>query len=176
MRKFVIFLFLISSLLQARGLWWIKGRSGEMSFQFLTPEEVFVRGKRMKIKGWEVDLGELKARRRIQIKDRDSEVEIWVEPFRLNLKNPSSGAYRKMRLRVRGEDDVSINIPLWLLRVFMWFASHVDMEGDTHGEEALVRGFFKFLKHPEQYVGGYIGPLKFAYFKDEDEEVEIVFY
>ncbi len=173
MRKLVA-LFVISLLVQAGGLLWVKGKDRSSYFEFLLPEEAFVEGTTVSVGEQEVNLRELKEKGKLTIKCEEGKREIWVEPFKAEVKPEPGRTYSKFHLRVRGESEISINLPLWLLRAVLWLVPHVEVE--DHEEEAVAREIIEFLRHPESFLGGYVGPVRFLYVKDEDEEVEIVLH
>ncbi len=172
MRK-IVSIFIVSLLLQAGGLFRIKGKGEGSYFEFLLPQEAFQGGEAVSIGGRKVDLGELRSRGRLTLKCEEGEREIWLEPFKSAVEPEPGRTYTKFHLRVRGESEISINLPLWLLRAFLWFSPHLE-DQDREGE-AVARAVMDFIKHPETYLGGYVGPVRFLYFKDEGEEVEIIF-
>ena len=173
MRK-VLFLMFFTWAILGQNLFYLKMQEGKERFEVLIPGSVLSKDVKTKIKNRDVDLGALKEKGKIVIDEGGEKTIITLVPVKLPSPQISRKKYTHFRLRVTGEDEISINLPLWLLRFFFWFVPHIDVEGVSPEEEEAGKEMLYFMMHPEKYTGGYVGPLRFLYVQDEKETVEIV--
>ena len=172
--KKILALILFSWAVFGQGLFYIRGEEGNERFEILIPESILLKGVKADFRNRKIDLGVLKEKGKIIIEENGEKTVITLKPFKPSSSPVSEKKYTHFRLRVTGEDEISINLPLWLLRVLFWFVPHIDVEGVTPEEEEAGKEMLYFMMHPGKYTGGYVGPLRFLYVHDEKETVEIV--
>lgn len=173
--KKILALIIFAWVVLGNNLFYLKGE-GKERFEVLVPETILLKGVKTEFRDREIDLGVLKEKGEIVIEEDGGKTVIKLVPFKPPSSTVSLKKYTHFRLRVRGEDEISIKLPLWLLRVFFWFVPHIDIRGVNPEEEEAGKEMLYFMTHPEKYTGGYVGPLRFLYFQDEKDTVEIVLY
>lgn len=188
MRKTLI-LLLLSTLVFPQVLLKMNINSPEQTAQMVLPASVFVKGYTMRVNGRNVDLGILKEKGKIVVEVDGEKMEISLEPYRLRGINPE-GKYKKFKLRVEGEDSISITLPLWLLKaifsvvkpliqvskekVVMEFNNtKVKYREEDVDAEKAVKLILDYISAPHKFIGGYAGPIKFLHVEEATETVDI---
>lgn len=188
MRKTLI-LLLLSSLVFSQVLIKMNINSPEETAQLVLPASIFVKGYTMRVNGKNVDLGILKEKGKIVAEVDGEKMEITLEPYKLRGIDPE-GKYTKFKIRVEGEDSISITLPLWLLKaifsvvkpliqvsddkVVMEFSNtKVKYREEKVKAERAVKLILNFISAPHKFIGGYAGPIKFVHVREETETVDI---
>ncbi|GEM_PF-2506536 len=188
MRKILV-LLLLSTLSFSQVLMKMNINSSGEKAQIIMPDAIFLKGYTMRFKGEKVDLGILKEKGKIFIATDGEKMEISLEPYKLRGIDPE-GKYTKFKLRVEGEDSISITLPLWLLRavfsvvkpliqvshekvVMEYRNTRVKYREEDPLAEKAAKLVLDFITSPHKFIGGYAGPIKFLHIEEENETVDI---
>ncbi len=173
MRKILV-LLILPFLIYSQALMRITVKEKDEFVEIILPKSVFKSPAKIRLDNYEVDLGKLKNKRKMEINKDGERTEIFLGPVKLPAVDPDR-KYSKMKIIVEGEDSVRVNLPLWGMRLlFKLVKPFIDVEIDNSADAELAREIIDFVSKPQQFLGGYVGPIKFIHVKDEDQLVEII--
>jgi len=190
MMKRVIILFLLVSIAYPQVLLKLKVQSKEEVVEIVLPSVLFDKGRKITIDNQKIDLGVLKEKGTIIIEVDGEEKKVSFKPYKLKVLDPE-GKYGRFKLTVEGEDAVSINLPLWLLKGFFWIAKPfmeiekttvikehkgVEVRYEEPDEKAIeaAKIVMDFISQPHKFIGGYAGPIHFLHVEEKNEVVDII--
>ncbi len=169
-------LLLISIFLWAQNLYVLKGKSEREEFEFLIPARIVNMGPKVRIGSREINLKDVKEKGKIVVEKHGEKLYLTLNVFVPPSRAYHNRKYTHLKFRVKGEDEISINLPLWFVRALFWFVPHIEFKGEgiDEEEERAGREYINFIIHPDEYIKEYMGPLRIFYVKTEDEIVEMV--